>query len=307
MTIDTGAEVSIVRKGLVRAEDVEPTPETIRLKIVTEESTPIMGKASVEICIGQLRIRHRALVASMGHDFILGMDLISRLGLTIDPVKEVLRLGNGEFKLNQRCIEMKPARLIAYQNCKRCDKVEQPKARFNRRKKAVVEDDEWTTARCRKDQEKDVDIGPLLRWKEDSVERPGWSEISNEPPSLKALWAQWDFLCVQNRLLKRAWESPHRRQVLVVSATRTKEERAEPQNVGSPFGRTARDGAGLLPLIEKGNKDKKKAKSYNDGIQEKLPNVHEMLHPKNKVASGRMKTRYDLRDDSVRFQGGDLV
>ena len=41
ITIDTGAEVSVVRKGLVRAEDVQTIPETIRLKSVTGESTPI--------------------------------------------------------------------------------------------------------------------------------------------------------------------------------------------------------------------------------------------------------------------------
>ena len=49
----------------------------------------------------------------MEDDFILGMDLISPHGLTIDPVREVLRLGNEEFKLNQRCIEAKPPRLVA--------------------------------------------------------------------------------------------------------------------------------------------------------------------------------------------------
>ncbi|KAJ3655398.1 hypothetical protein Zmor_014530 [Zophobas morio] len=98
ITIDTGAEELIVRKRLMRVED----------------GYTITSDASVEICIGQLRIRHRALVASMEDDFILGMDLISRHGLTIDPMKEVLRLGNEEFKLNQRCIEGKPARLIAY-------------------------------------------------------------------------------------------------------------------------------------------------------------------------------------------------
>ncbi|KAJ3655097.1 hypothetical protein Zmor_014239 [Zophobas morio] len=122
-----------------------------------------------------------ALVASVEDDFILGMDLISRIRLTIDPVREVLRLGNEEFKLNQRCTEAKPARLTAYQNCKHCDEVEQLKARFNRKKKA------------------------LLRWKEDGMERPGWSEISDESPSFKALWAQWDSLRVENGLLKRAW------------------------------------------------------------------------------------------------------
>ena len=114
----------------MRAEDVEHTPETIRLKIVTGESTSIIGEVEVEICVGQLRIRHRALVANMEDDFILGMDLISRHGLTIDPVKKVLRLGNEEFELNQRCIEAKPARLVACQNCKHCDEVDQPKARF---------------------------------------------------------------------------------------------------------------------------------------------------------------------------------
>ncbi|KAJ3643387.1 hypothetical protein Zmor_026101 [Zophobas morio] len=34
-TIETGAAVSIVRKGLARAEDVEPIPETIRMTTVT--------------------------------------------------------------------------------------------------------------------------------------------------------------------------------------------------------------------------------------------------------------------------------
>ena len=39
MTIDTSAEVSVVRKGLVRTEDVAAIPEMIRLKTVTGEST----------------------------------------------------------------------------------------------------------------------------------------------------------------------------------------------------------------------------------------------------------------------------
>ena len=46
------------------------------------------------------------------------MDLISRLGLTIDPLDNVLRLGNEECILNQRSIESKPVRLTACQNVK---------------------------------------------------------------------------------------------------------------------------------------------------------------------------------------------
>ena len=86
---------------------------------------PTIGEASVEICIGQVR---SSLIASIEDDFILVIDLISGDGLTTDPVKEALRLGNKEFKLNQCCTEAKSARLIAYQNCKHCDEVEQSKA-----------------------------------------------------------------------------------------------------------------------------------------------------------------------------------
>ena len=189
----------------MKAEVLGPIPKTIRLKSVTEESTPIMGEAWVEIGIGQLRIRHRDLVASMEDDFILGMGLISHHGLTIHRMTEILRLGNEEFKLNQRCIEEKPVKLITCQNCKHCHEVAQSKTRVNRRKKLVVQDDEWTTAWFRKDQEENMDIGPLLRWKEDGIARLDWWEISDESPSFKALWAQWGSLCVENGFLKRAW------------------------------------------------------------------------------------------------------
>ena len=77
------------------------------------------------------------------------------------------------------------------------------------------------------------------------------------------------------------------------------------QNVSSLFGRTAGDRAGPLPVTEEGNKYRKNVKGYHDGLQEKLPSIHEMLHHKNKVASGRMKIRYDLTDKSVEFQAGD--
>ena len=51
-------------------------------------------------------------------------------------------------------------------NCKHCDKIEQRETSFNCGWTAVVEDEEWTTAQLRKDQDEDVDIGPLLKWKE---------------------------------------------------------------------------------------------------------------------------------------------
>ena len=40
VTIDTGAEVSIIRRGLVRAKDLATSSETIKLKTVTGRSAP---------------------------------------------------------------------------------------------------------------------------------------------------------------------------------------------------------------------------------------------------------------------------
>ena len=68
ITMDTGAKVSILRRRPLKARDLRTIPETIRLKTVTGESTPIMGEAEVEICIGQLKIKHRALVANIEDD-----------------------------------------------------------------------------------------------------------------------------------------------------------------------------------------------------------------------------------------------
>ena len=81
----------------------------------------------------------------------------------------------------------------------------------------------------------------------------------------------------------------------------------QPQNFGLPFRRTAGDIAGPLPVTEEGSRYRKNVKGYHDGLQEKLPSIHKMLHHKNRVAIGRKKTRYDLRDNSVGFQAGDLV
>ena len=65
------------------------------------------------------------------------MDLISRYGLTIDAVKEVLRLGNEELKLNQGCIDYKIDRLSEAQTLQRGGAAEstvQPQEASSRRR-----------------------------------------------------------------------------------------------------------------------------------------------------------------------------
>jgi hypothetical protein len=65
----------------------------------------------------------------------------------------------------------------------------------------------WTTAEVRSEQLKDSDIVQILEAKENGDQRPCLQEVSDKSPGLKALWAQWDSLIVENGLLKRAWES----------------------------------------------------------------------------------------------------
>ena len=60
-------------------------------------------------------------------------------------------------------------------------------------------------------------------------------------------------------------------------------------------------------MPEERNKDMKKVKSYDDGLQEKLPSVYEILHYQDRVGTGRMKTRYDLRNNSVTPEEGVVV
>ncbi|KAJ3644070.1 hypothetical protein Zmor_026743 [Zophobas morio] len=46
---------------------------------------------------------------------------------------------------------------------------------------------------------------------------------------------------------------------------------------------------------------------YVDDLKEKLLSVQETMRHKIRVASDRMKTRYDLKVNSLEFQAGDLV
>mgnify|MGYP005984642449 CR=1 FL=1 len=64
-----GATLEIVRRKLMIPEDIGTIPERIRLKTVNRESTPSSINSYSDI--GQLRIRHRALVGSMKDDLIL--------------------------------------------------------------------------------------------------------------------------------------------------------------------------------------------------------------------------------------------
>ncbi|UYV62133.1 K02A2.6-like, partial [Cordylochernes scorpioides] len=92
-------------------------------------------------------------------------------------------------------------------SCKHCEKIDKNESEATSRGTTVVPSDEWTPASCRVSQQQDLNIGPILELKENGNLRPSWEIMSDKSPALKALWAQWDSLRVENGLLKRVWES----------------------------------------------------------------------------------------------------
>ena len=65
-----------------------------------------------------------------------------------------------------------------------------------------------TSHKLQQSQEKDPDIGPIIKLMKKSIEKPPWSEIAPESAATKAYWAQWETLRLKDGTLYRLWVSP---------------------------------------------------------------------------------------------------
>ena len=63
--------------------------------------------------------------------------------------------------------------------------------------------EEWKKA-----QRADVNIQPIIQWKEESSERPQWEAVAPCSPVTKMYWAQWKSLVIEDGILYRLWEYP---------------------------------------------------------------------------------------------------
>lgn len=97
--VDTGSNVSILRKGLL--EQFSPQtglsvqPTNIKLVTVTEEVTPFHGKTVLEVEIGSQKISHQMLIADIENDGILGMDFLTAHNCDLMLSQQSMKL-NGE-------------------------------------------------------------------------------------------------------------------------------------------------------------------------------------------------------------------
>ena len=153
---------------------------------VIEYFSSVLSKPEKNFCVTRKELLafvravehfHKYLYA---HEFLIRTDHAALTWLL--RMKNPERVQHYHFKIRHRagqlhnnadCLSRRQCK-----NCKHCDKIEQRETSFNCGSTAVVEDEEWTTAQLRKDQEEDIDIGPLVKWKENEAERSTWSEIA---------------------------------------------------------------------------------------------------------------------------------
>ncbi|KAI8737343.1 Transposon Ty3-I Gag-Pol polyprotein [Biomphalaria glabrata] len=133
----------------------------------------------------------------------------------VDAIKHfhrwIERLQTYEFEIHHRkglihqnadALSRRPCKT----ECKHCKKVEEKEEIIDCQCLDLNVLGPWSDENIREDQLKDEDLATVLFWKERG-QRPDWQHISEKGAAMKAYWAQWDSMVVENGVLKRMWES----------------------------------------------------------------------------------------------------
>ena len=99
LLLDTGATMTILNSRTVPAEKILPT--TWALRTATGEPAKVYGETVATFFIGGQHLKHRALVAEIDEDVILGMDLMIEYGIKLDMSRGVMTLGDEDVILRQ--------------------------------------------------------------------------------------------------------------------------------------------------------------------------------------------------------------
>ena len=103
MLLDTGATKTIIRPDLAKKTGkTHLQPTKWRLRTATGEQATALGEVDVTICIGNTSFKHRALVAEVEDELILGMDVMTKHGFKLDLKKGVMMVNEEELVLNPR-------------------------------------------------------------------------------------------------------------------------------------------------------------------------------------------------------------
>ncbi|KAJ8949265.1 hypothetical protein NQ318_022778 [Aromia moschata] len=101
---DTGATRTIIRPDIVGTA-ARITPTSWRLRTATGDLATIRGETNVTIVIGNVSFEHRALVAEIEDELILGMDIMNTKGFELDFKNNVLKINGEEIVLHRKTEE----------------------------------------------------------------------------------------------------------------------------------------------------------------------------------------------------------
>ncbi|KAJ8949380.1 hypothetical protein NQ318_007476, partial [Aromia moschata] len=101
---DTGATSTIIRPDIVGTA-ARITPTSWRLRTATGDPATIRGETNVTIVIGNVSFEHRALVAEIEDELIIGMDIMNTKGFELDFKNNVLKINGEEIVLHRKTEE----------------------------------------------------------------------------------------------------------------------------------------------------------------------------------------------------------
>ncbi|KAJ8945969.1 hypothetical protein NQ318_016797 [Aromia moschata] len=104
LLLDTGATRTIIRPDIVGTA-ARITPTSWRLRTATGDPATIRGETNVTIVIGNVSFEHRALVAEIEDELILGMDIMNTKGFKLDFKNNVLKINGEEIVLHRKTEE----------------------------------------------------------------------------------------------------------------------------------------------------------------------------------------------------------
>ncbi|GBN88600.1 Retrovirus-related Pol polyprotein from transposon 297 [Araneus ventricosus] len=231
----------------------------------------------------------------------------------------------GTFHGNADALSRRPCR----ESCKHCSNAEKKfgiETDISVKVLTKTSVDPWSSCEIQKAQLEDPAIKNILEKKLMSADRPSWQEIAPESPATKRYWALWDSLHLKDGVLNRRCESDDGRSCrwqLILPKSRITEVLRETHDSasGGHFGvmktlsktRERFYWDRLRADVEKwcrdfhacgarkGPKTRTKNRLQRYNVEARLESVHAFARERIKLASERMKTRYDSRATDHHF------
>ena len=104
--IDTGASLSLVRRGVLPGDHDAPSalwsPTAMQVRTVTGERAPMQGHGQLHLLISSRSLHHGFWLADIQEDCIVGVDLLEKLGAVVDVPRARMHMGSVTIALHQR-------------------------------------------------------------------------------------------------------------------------------------------------------------------------------------------------------------